>query len=77
MPEPPADGARALAPEIIWDLLGKGARIGQRLKSQQLIDTAALTARGRGADHRIAQGRPAGALWRLGMALIFTLKDFP
>jgi hypothetical protein len=48
MPEPPADGARALAPEIIWDLLGKGARIGQRLKSQQLIDTAALTARGRG-----------------------------
>jgi hypothetical protein len=45
---PSAEGGKALAAEVIWDALSQGARIGQRLKSQKLIEAAVLTAKGRG-----------------------------
>jgi hypothetical protein len=45
---PSPDGGKALAAEVIWDALSQGARIGQRLKGQKLIEAAVLTAKGRG-----------------------------
>ncbi len=65
VPTPSVEGARALAAEIIWDVLGAGARMGQRFKSQQLIEQAVLTAKGRG---RTIGGPKADLLVRFGVS---------
>jgi hypothetical protein len=48
MPLPTIVTGQPLTADVIWDGLGAGARIAQRLRSQRLIDACALTARGRG-----------------------------